>query len=241
VAVAEMDFFRHVKHEGDYNLNMSKRSSVCILASGGLDSDVLLAEAAEKYRPVWPLYIGQGLRWEKAERYWLKRFLRAIRLPGMKPLQVLSVPMADLYGAHWSTGRKRVPGARTPDRAVYLPGRNMALSVKAAVFAAMKKIPVLALGSLDHNPFPDASPRFFKAWGKALGAGLGTPLRVTAPYRRLSKVDVIRRGARLPLHLSFSCISPQGKFHCGRCNKCAERRRAFQAAHVEDRTVYAKG
>ena len=26
--------------------------------------------------------------------------------------------------------------------------------------------------------------------------------------------------------------------HCGRCNKCAERRRAFRAAGVEDRTVY---
>jgi 7-cyano-7-deazaguanine synthase len=149
--------------------------------------------------------------------------------------------MEDLYGAHWSTGKKSVPGARSPDRAVYLPGRNMALSVKAAVFAAMRKIPVLALGSLDHNPFPDASPRFFKEWGKALGAGLGTRLQVVAPYRSLSKKEVIRRGARLPLHLSFSCISPKGKWHCGRCNKCAERRRAFRAAKVKDKTVYVKG
>src|SRR5438876_9831912 len=110
--------------------------------------------------------------------------------------------MADLYGAHWSTGKRAVPGGRSPDQAVYLPGRNMALSVKAAVFAAMRKIPVLALGSLDHNPFPDASPRFFKVWGKVLGAGLGRRLQVLAPYRQLSKVDVVRRGARLPLHLS---------------------------------------
>lgn len=219
---------------------MTKRSSVCVLVSGGLDSDVLLAELAKKYRWVWPVYIAQGLRWEKIERYWLKRFLWAIRISGVKPLQVLSVPMADLYGAHWSTGQKPVPGARTKDPAVYLLGRNMALSVKAAVFAAMKKIPFLALGSLDHNPFPDASPRFFKEWGKALGAGLGTRLTVIAPYRRLSKADVIRRGARLPLHFSFSCISPKGKNHCGRCNKCAERRRAFKTAGVQDKTVYAK-
>jgi 7-cyano-7-deazaguanine synthase len=241
MTVTEMDFFRHLKHEGDYNLNMAKRSSVCVLVSGGLDSDVLLAEAAKKYRRVWPVYVAQGLRWEKEELYWLKRYLSAIRSKGIAPLQILSVPMADLYGSHWSTGKKPVPGARTPDQSVYLPGRNMALSVKAAVFAAMRKIPVLALGSLDHNPFPDASPRFFKAWGKALGAGLGTRLKVLAPYRTLSKVDVIRRGARLPLHLSFSCISPKGKRHCGRCNKCAERRRAFKTAKVKDRTVYAKG
>jgi len=220
---------------------MTKRSSVCILVSGGLDSDVLLAEAVKKYRQVWPVYVRQGLAWEKIELFWLKRFLKALRSRSVAPLQILSVPMDDLYGQHWSTGHKPVPGGRTRDHAVYLPGRNMALSVKAAVFAAMRKIPVLALGSLDHNPFPDASPRFFNEWGKALGAGLGTRLKVVAPYRRLPKAAVIRRGARLPLHLSFSCIAPRGKFHCGRCNKCAERRRAFKAAHVEDRTVYAQG
>ena len=220
---------------------MSKQSSVCVLVSGGLDSAVLLAEAARKYRPVWPLYIRQGLLWEKTEQYWLNRFLWAIRIPGIKPLQVLSAPMADLYGAHWSTGKRPVPGVRTRDQAVYLPGRNMALSVKAAVFAAMKKIPILALGSLDHNPFPDASPNFFKTWSNALGMGLGTRLKMIAPYRRLTKAEVIRRGARLPLELSFSCIAPRGQFHCGRCNKCAERRRAFRAAQVDDRTVYAQG
>jgi len=209
-----------------------------VLVSGGLDSDVLLAECARRYSRVWPVYIRQGLRWEKVEIYWLKKFLAA--LSKIQPLTILSVPMNDLYGAHWSTGKGPVPGARTSDKAVYLPGRNMALSVKAAIFAAMKKAPFLALGSLDHNPFSDASPRFFKAWGKALGAGLGTRLKVLAPYRNLSKVEVIKRGRLLPLNLSFSCIQPKGRFHCGRCNKCAERRRAFRAAGVKDKTIYAK-
>src|SRR5262249_21354750 len=120
-----------------------------------------------------------------------------------------------------------------------LPGRNLALSVKAAVFAVMKKASVIELGSLDHNPFPDASPGFFKSWGKALGKGLGARLQGMAPYRKLSKAQVIRRGARLPLELSFSCIAPKGKKHCGRCNKCAERKRAFRAAGVLDKTIYA--
>ena len=229
--------------------------SICVLVSGGLDSDVLLAEAAARYRQVWPVYIRQGLAWEKAELYWLRRFLKKLQAQGsrqhlrayslqpratIKPLCVFSVPMADLYGAHWSTGRKPIPGARTRDQAVYLPGRNIVLSVKAAVFAAMKKIPRLALASLDHNPFPDASSDFFKAWGKALRRGLGTPLQVIAPYRKLSKREVLRRGKHLALHLSFSCLAPQGKFHCGTCHKCAERRRAFREAGVADRTHYAR-
>ena len=130
-------------------------------------------------------------------------------------------------------------GVEAQDSAVCLPGRNMALSMKAAVFAAMNNIPALALGSLDHNPFPDATPGFFKAWSRTLGLGLRTALRIEAPYRRLSKVQVLRKGRHLPLELSFSCLAPKGRLHCGRCNKCAERQKAFRIANMEDRTQYA--
>ncbi len=189
---------------------------------------------------VWPLYIRQGLRWEAYELYWLGRYLGAVRGPGLQALTLLSVPMRDVYGTHWSTGGTAVPGPRTKDTAVYLPGRNMVLTVKAAIFAAMHGIPLIALGSLDHNPFADASPDFFKLWAKALSKGLDQPLSVIAPYRGFSKAQVIQRASRWPLHLSFSCLSPRGRLHCGRCNKCAERRRAFRAAQVIDQTRYAK-
>jgi 7-cyano-7-deazaguanine synthase len=55
-------------------------------------------------------------------------------------------------------------------------------------------------------------------------------VRVIAPFRELSKTQVVRRGRRLPLHLTFSCLSPRQDRHCGRCNKCAERRRALGEA-----------
>jgi len=159
---------------------------------------------------------------------------------GVQPLVILSLPMHDVYGNHWSTGRQTTPGARTKDEAVYLPGRNLVLSLKPAVFAAMNKIPILALGSLAHNPFSDAAPAFFRQWGSVLSRGLGSKICVIAPYRQCSKADVIRKGSDWPLQLSFSCIAPRGKKHCGRCNKCAERRRAFRSAKVEDKTIYAK-
>ena len=218
---------------------MTKKSTVAVLVSGGLDSDVLLARLA-KSRCVVPIYIRQGLKWETVELYWLRRFLKRLPSRTVQPLQVLSVPMSDVYGRHWSVGDGKVPGARTPDRAVYLPGRNLILSVKASVLCAMKNIPKLAIGSLDHNPFPDASPRFFNEWGKALTMGLGRRVRIWAPYRRQSKAQVIRKGKEFPLEFSFSCIAPRGLHHCGQCNKCAERRRAFRTAGVADKTIYAK-
>jgi 7-cyano-7-deazaguanine synthase len=217
-----------------------KSPSIAVLTSGGLDSAVLLGELSRKYARVYPLYIRQGLVWEKVELYWLRRFLKALHKDNVQPLQVLSLPMDDLYGKHWSLGKQPVPGARSDDRAVYLPGRNLVLLVKAAVFCALNKVRSIALGSLGHNPFPDASPSFFRLWEKTLRVGLKTPLTIQAPYRSLSKVEVIRRGHDLPLRLSFSCISPVGKKHCGRCNKCAERRRAFRNADMMDDTIYAQ-
>jgi 7-cyano-7-deazaguanine synthase len=68
---------------------------------------------------------------------------------------------------------------------------------------------------------------------------VGGSVRVLRPYAALSKWEVMQRGEGLPLGLTFSCIHPAGMLHCGRCNKCAERRRAFADASLPDPTVYA--
>ena len=51
--------------------------------------------------------------------------------------------------------------------------------------------------------------------------------RVEAPFRFLSKEEVVRRAGDLPWRLTFSCLSPRGLSPCGRCNKCEERRKAL--------------
>ena len=123
----------------------------------------MLAELAKTYRHVYPVYIRQGLVWEQTELRHLRRYLRAV---GVGPLTVLDLPARDLYRNHWSTTGRRVPGANTRDVAVYLPGRNLMLLSKAAVFCALHKIPVIAVGSLGHNPFPDATPKFFRDFAR---------------------------------------------------------------------------
>jgi 7-cyano-7-deazaguanine synthase len=217
-----------------------KNARVCVLVSGGLDSAALVGWQSLHGKKVFPVYIRQGLAWETVELYWLRRFLRAMQgQKNIAPLQIFNLPMADLYGRHWSLGRQPVPGARTRDEKVYLPGRNPLLTVKAAVFCAQAGITEMALGSLDHNPFPDATPAFFKLWSKALTQALGQPLEISAPFRQWRKEQVIQRNRQWPLQLSFSCLAPKGKRHCGRCNKCAERQLAFKRAGVKDKTNYA--
>jgi len=216
------------------------KPSVCALVSGGLDSCVMLASLAQQCRKVYPVFIRQGLVWETAETRALRAYLRTARIR-YEPLTILRLSSSDLYGQHWSTTGENVPGARTADEAVYLPGRNLLLLSKAAVFCALHRIGTISIGSLGHNPFPDATPEFFRGFAAAAGCALNSPIKIIAPFRTLSKEAVVRRGQRLglPLHFSFSCISPRRGLHCGRCNKCAERQKAFATAEIPDRTKYA--
>jgi 7-cyano-7-deazaguanine synthase len=211
---------------------------LAVLVSGGLDSAVLLGEALPQRPAVWPLYVRFGLFWEKVELFHLQRFLDAIRTPELRALTVLEMPVTDLYGEHWSLTGAGVPAAGTPDAAVYLPGRNVLFLAKAMLWCHLQDVPTLALAPLDSNPFPDATPDFFTAYEKTVNQAIGGAVRVVQPYRDLHKDAVIQRGRHLPLQWTFSCMRPIDGRHCGRCNKCAERRHAFARAGCPDPTVY---
>ena len=215
-------------------------STIAVLASGGLDSVILIDHLSKTFKSIHPLYIRNGHHWETAELFWLKRFLKTVSNRNVKPLAILDLTTRDLYRNHWSLTGKKVPGAKSDDRNVYLPGKNLLLISKAAVFCAIRKIPNLALGPLKSNPFSDARPEFFKATEKALEKGLGFSIKIHVPFLKCSKTQVMSLGRDLPLHLTFSCLSPKKMAHCGRCNKCAERKKAFRLARMVDRTRYAR-
>jgi 7-cyano-7-deazaguanine synthase len=203
---------------------------------------VLLVDEASRGE-VQPVYVRVGLAWEAAERAAIARFIEAAGLGGrVRPLAELTVDMTDVYPkAHWAM-QGRPPGYHTPDEDVYLPGRNVILFGKAAVYCAASRIGRLVIGTLDHNPFPDATPAFRAAMQSALTLGLGHELAIDAPYARSSKASVIRRGVELgaPLALTLSCMRGD-VVHCGVCSKCRERHLAFVEAGVADPTSYADG
>jgi len=210
-----------------------------VLMSGGLDSGVLLGQLLSQPSWVRPVYVRCGLRWEDAEVYWLRRFLHAVRASNLQPLRVINLPLHSLYGSHWSFTGRMVPSATSADRAVYLPGRNVLLLTAAAIFCAEDRISTLAIGTLKGNPFGDATPRFFRHLASCLSGALHHPIRVIAPLARVKKVQLLRGASDVPLALTFSCLKPHGHLHCGRCNKCAERSRAFRHAGLPDPTKYA--
>src|SRR5215510_959657 len=215
-------------------------NAVCVLTSGGLDSGVLIAELAKEYSKVQPVYVRCGLFWEQAERYWLRRFLKRLQAlhHHIQPLKMLSMDLREIYGDHWSLTGKNVPPYHSDDFEVYLPGRNIILLAKTAVYCVLGGISTIATAPLRANPFPDGTPQFFRHIQDMLSEGMATPLTLKTPFRLLAKTDVIRMGQSLPLELTFSCICPKDRLHCGECSKCAERIKAFREAGMTDRTVY---
>jgi 7-cyano-7-deazaguanine synthase len=216
-------------------------SPLAVLLSGGLDSAILLGEALRKYPAVHPLYVRTGLIWEAVEQVYLLRFLSAVRAPNLKPLVTLELPVHDLYGKHWSLSGSGVPDAKSPDDAVYLPGRNVVLLSKAILWCHLNQVPDLATAPLASNPFPDATDEFYDGFASVVSRAVGGRVNVLRPYATLGlhKLDVLRRGVGMPLQHTFSCIRPVGQLHCGTCNKCEERRQGFTAAQIPDPTRYA--
>ena len=210
-----------------------------VLASGGLDSSILIGHLLREHRRVQPFYVRTGLHWQQGELPALGRFLAAVATDMLAELVILELPLADLYAGHWSLTGREIPPADSPDEAVFLPGRNALLIVKAAVWCQLHGIGELALAPLGTSPFADASEAFFRDFELAINHGSERLLRLSRPFGNMNKRQVMDLGRGLPLELTMSCLSPVDGRHCGQCNKCAERQIAFREADMEDRTIYA--
>lgn len=217
-----------------------------VLASGGMDSCVLLAKVAEK-GIAHPIYVETGIPWEWAEKRTLNSFIQALDNPNIKPVITLTLPVKALYGqSHWTMSGETVPEYDAPDETVYIPGRNIILITLAAIWCSLNDVHHIVIGSLAGNPFPDATPDFFQSIANSNGMGLDHQLTVEAPMRHLHKEDILAANAKtLPLHLTLTCANPQAAnddtiIHCAECNKCRERHEAFVDAGIQDDTLYAK-
>jgi 7-cyano-7-deazaguanine synthase len=215
-------------------------TKIGVLVSGGLDSAILVSYLLDQQDSVQPFYVDCELSWQKTELAALEKYLAAIANDRLAKLVTLHLPLADVYAGHWSLTGKQIPDDKTPDEAVYLPGRNLLLAIKPALWCQMHGIGRLALGVLGSNPFDDATTEFFAAMENVL-ARLGLPpLKIVRPFGQMHKQEVMEIGRDYPLGLTFSCINPVDGRHCGRCNKCAERRAAFKMINLVDPTEYAK-
>ena len=181
-----------------------------------------------------------GLRWEECELIWLKKFLRSGRIKNLEPLEIMSLPLRDIFQTHWSMTGVKVPDQHAPVRDAYLPGRYILFLTKAALFAALREIDSVAIGITKLYPFLESDTFFFKQLRHIFEKSLQMEIHVIAPFLHKDKENVIFDARDIGFEYSFSCLNPRGYQHCGECYKCGERKKTFARSGITDRTHYYK-
>ena len=203
-----------------------------VLFSGGLDSTVLVGWLLEHGHRVQPIYVRGGMVWESAELAAAEQVIPRLQARYddlLSDLVVLDMPVADLFPRHWSITGRGVPDGESSDDAVYLPGRNPLLLLKACLWCQQRGVRQIAMGTLSRNPFRDATRQFFETFRQMLLAATGMEIKILRPFQNATKQQLLALSKRLPLEQTFSCLAPIDGKPCHKCNKCAERSRALSA------------
>src|SRR3989338_7782241 len=217
----------------------SRQLISAVLASGGIESTVLIDLVRHRRYRAIPLYIRSGYIWETTEIYHLKQLLKSLGGRLLRDLVILKAPLySDYPHPHWSLTGNHPPSVRSDASAVFLEGRNLHLIAQASIYCSLNRIPSLHIGVLKTNPFRDGNRHYFSLFQRVLNQSMKAPPLIKTPFLQKTKKEVLQIGSHLPLHLTWSCLSPYKKCHCGRCNKCAERQDGFKVAGLPDKTKY---
>ncbi|GBE19245.1 MAG TPA: 7-cyano-7-deazaguanine synthase QueC [Euryarchaeota archaeon] len=235
-------------------------SNGIILLSSGLDSATAMWKVKDNYKDIYTLTFAYGSRDEDVA---LSCAEKLSTLAGAKH-HVISLPwLQDFSSRSGSTlistsGDLPTPTEDELDKAsaasesaksVWIPARNLVFLSVAASFAESIGGGEIITGfnREEAATFPDNTASFVSAMNSVLEyAVLEKNVSVVAPLRRMDKSEIAGLAVDLgaPVEYMSSCYMPQGldrerrPVHCGRCESCRRRMRAFKAAGVSDKTIY---
>jgi len=214
------------------------KDSILIL-SGGMDSTTMLYDYRER--------IALAISFDYGSKHNAREIPLAAwhcRRLGVEHVVIELGFMAQHFESSLLNGGGEVPDGSYADenmKSTVVPFRNgimLSIAVGMAESRHLKCVMMANHGG-DHAIYPDCRAEFVDAFDSAAQAGTYEGVRLLAPYTRMTKADIARRGAELGVDFSrtWSCYKG-GEVHCGRCATCVERREALATAGVEDTTVY---
>lgn len=228
---------------------MEKRKKAISILSGGLDSAVATSLLAKDY-DVYAITFDYGQRSAVME---IKSSNAICGELGIEHT-VMELPWLAQLGGSALTSEEEVPELSMDQlddkelcdetaRKVWVPGRNVVFSSIALSFAEAECAEKIIVGwDLEEAAtFPDNSKEFLNAFNQLLDVGSLYDIQIEAPLIDLNKQDIVKLGYNegAPLELSYSCYMGGAK-HCGLCESCMRRKRAFMQANVEDLVEYLK-
>lgn len=232
----------------------AKARAVCIV-SGGLDSVCYAATFARDY-DIYMMTFAYGQRAEReidAARHFAK-------VLNAKEHRIIDIGfMKGLYGKSNALTDGRQKLSKDFAQNLVVPVRNAIFIAIAGAWAMSINARAVAYGahSGDVPHYADCRPEFAGAMAEALNvadidsirAGQRQKIEVVSPaVQGLSKSELLKAGHAIlgdSLFRTWSCYSDGVKkggryVHCGACESCISRKKAFIDAQIQDRTRYAE-
>jgi 7-cyano-7-deazaguanine synthase len=215
-----------------------------VVLSGGLDSTVCLALAADASHPSDSLV---AVTFDYGQRHRIE-LERAATIAGHYGADHLVVRLdASAWGGSALTDEAiGVPDAGSDGTdgipVTYVPARNLIFLSVAVGVAEARDLDGVAIGvnALDYSGYPDCRPEFVASFASTAALALkrgveGRPVEVRTPLIDKTKAQIVELGRSLdaPLELTWSCYrgDPQP---CGTCDACALRAKGFAEAGIAD-------
>jgi 7-cyano-7-deazaguanine synthase len=228
-------------------LNMTDKPKAISVLSGGLDSTVATGYYSDKYK-IHAITFNYGQRSARMEIDSSKSICEKLGIEHT----VIELPWLKKLGKSALTSDAEIPELKEDEldnkqicdetaKKVWVPGRNVVFTAIATSFAEAEEAEIIIVGwDLEEAvTFPDNSKEFLNAFNKVLEIGTLDGVQIKAPLIDMNKYEIVKMGSKLnaPMNLSYSCYIGKEE-HCGICESCMRRKRAFKEAEIEDETKY---
>jgi len=228
---------------------------VVTILSGGLDSTVATLIAKDLGYKITAITFNYGQKAVKREVNSAKKICEIL---GIKHI-VVDLPFVKQFGKSSLITEKEIPKLKMEEldtkktyetmKSVWVPARNLIMLSIASGFAEALDAEKIFIGINKEEgiTFPDNTIEFVEAFNKVLEYGTLNKVEVEAPLYDKTKEEIVKLGAELEkklgvevLKYSYSCYKDNGEdfLHCGKCESCIRRKRAFLMAGIRDKTRY---
>lgn len=221
-----------------------------ILASGGLDSSVLVNYVKEKQkRKIILLFFDYGQRCLNEELFCVKLLAKKLKaklkIIEMRWLGRISTSLINKGG-----------GGKEEIIKWYVPFRNSVFIIAALAhaeseFINKKKKSDVYLGIKYEGElsFNDTKPEFLRDINNLAKHAQKGNFKILAPFINKDKEEIIEMGKEIGVKFedTYSCYLGRGfvrmnnkkiPVHCGKCAGCLARKKGFNFCHVKDFSLY---